>query len=337
MLCGAASVTTGFGAFAHFAGTVCLVMAVAILLDCASNGETDGACYADCDPHASATCTASASAPKCKCSEGYHGDGLKCWPDDRPSPVDLNESPELDEAGGLRWCEETGETNTKLLGLVGGLMLLSATPLLSCQAEGCSGCVGGGMPQSRERAQMSWKVYAVSAFVSIASGALGQIRIAVPMLFPVLALLGFQLAFGLMCWSRLFQGRIGPELAAYPGTVPAVSAPPAATDTPPLTPPAPPGAEYEQTSPRGDGDEHGLVLAAGSVHPALETPSRSAEGDVLNEVQPPVEFDGGGEDDMRILPAAAAAAAGAGAGGGGGGGGGGAGAGSGGGASGGAV
>ena len=248
MLCNAASVTASCGMLVQFVGTVVVAMLVAIAFNCDEHeGARAASCYESCDPHATATCAASPTAPKCVCDRGYYGDGMKCWPDGRPAPVDLNDqAPRENEAAEMQWCVEAGNITAQIVGVLGSLMLLSATPLVSCRADGCSGCVAGGAALSRERAQTSWKVYAFSTAVGAACAVLEHFRIAVPLFFAVIALLGFQLSFGMMCWSRLFQGRIDPALSAsYPQQIAARMA---GTGTPPLTPPAPPGADYGQTS-----------------------------------------------------------------------------------------
>jgi hypothetical protein len=318
MLCGAASVTATCGAFGHFAGTVCFLMLLAIVLDCDERDSRIASCYESCDRHATATCHSNPTAPKCVCDDGYFGDGIKCWPDSRPTPVDLNEEPHEIQASGMQWCEEAGKITVHIVGVLGVVTLASATPLVSCTADGCSGCFTGGAPLSRERAQMSWKVYSFSATVGAGCVALEYFRIAVPMFFGIVALLGFQLAFGLMCWSRLFQGRIGPELAAYPQQAAVLGA----TGTPPLTPPAPPGAYTEDISPGNDDVVQTVVLTDGSAYPALESPGTNSssisptevasghdggsvmdDGDVLSSQQTESEAtEGGGDDGEEILP-----------------------------------
>ena len=265
MLCNAASVTASCGMLVQFAGTVVVAMIVAIAFNCDEHeGARAASCYESCDPHATATCAASPTAPKCVCDRGYYGDGMKCWPDGRPAPVDLNDqAPRENEAAEIQWCVEAGNITAQIVGVLGSLMLLSATPLVSCRADGCSGCVAGGAALSRERAQTSWKVYAFSTAVGAACAVLEHFRIAVPLFFAVIALLGFQLSFGMMCWSRLFQGRIDPALSAsHPQQIAARMA---GTGTPPLTPPAPPGADYGQTSSFNGGHSPRSVWAPGKM------------------------------------------------------------------------
>ena len=272
MLCNAASVTASCGMLSQFVGTAVVALLVAIAFDCGDEHEDARAasCYEFCDPHATATCAASPTAPKCVCDGGYYGDGIKCWPDGRPAPVDLNDQALREtDAAGMQWCVEAGSITVQIVGVLGSLMLLSATPLVSCHADGCSGCVAGGAPLSRERAQTSWKVYAFSVVVGAGCAVLEYFRIAVPMLFAIVALLGLQLSFGMMCWSRLFQGRIDPALtASYPQQF---AAPMAGTSTPPLTPPAPPGSDYGQISSDVAGRSPRMLLAAGSDHPAQDS------------------------------------------------------------------
>lgn len=316
MFCGAASVTASFGAFGHFVGTVIVVLVMSILFDCDDKEHWRDSCSENCDRHASATCTKNPTAAQCVCDRGYYGDGFKCWPDDRPASLNLNEEP-VDDSTGMRWCEETGEPSVQIVAVLGIVMLLSATPLLSCQAEGCSGCVNSGTLSSRERARVGWKIYAVSVVVGIASASLEFFfRIPVPIL-SVFALLGFQLAFGLMCWSRLFQGRIGPDLNAYPAETAVL----ATTDTPPLTPPAPPGTENEQSSPQYADFSPEILPTAEPTHAALQlsntpdnrvlaigtTPEQEAgemleHGDVLGSQEAESAPDGNGGDDEGLLP-----------------------------------
>ncbi len=304
MLCGAASVTATCGAFSHFAGTVFVLMLLAIVLECDEHDSRAASCYESCDRHATATCLTNPTAPKCECDDGYYGDGIKCWPDDRPPPVDLNEELQQTQYSGIRWCQHAGEIIVQIAGVFGVVMLLVATPLVSCTASGCSGFITSGAPLSRERARMSWKVYSFSTTVGAGCVALEYFRVAVPMFFGIIALMGFQVAFGLMCWSRLFQGRIGPESAAYPQQT-ALDA----TGTPPLTPPAPPGAE--EISPRNDDVVQTTVLTmtaaqlnaeAARMLVAHNRRSVMDDGDVLSSQQTESGATEGRSGGEEILP-----------------------------------
>jgi hypothetical protein len=103
---------------------------------------------------------------------------------------------------------------TKVLGVLGGLLLGSATPFLSCQTQGCAGCSGNRQAHGAVRG--AWALFGFCVFGFVVCGTLGiGFHAKVPIGWAVVLVLAFNGAFGLMCTARCRSGssdtELGPE------------------------------------------------------------------------------------------------------------------------------
>jgi hypothetical protein len=113
-------------------------------------------------------------------------------------------------------CSLAGDDwlSTQVIGVMSGLLLLMATPMLSCQTVGC---VAPDNPDYGEAASCAWILYAASAvgFVGCAIAGIGY-RVEIPMVVPLALVLGFDVASAMM-WSERRDGGVfavsSPELS----------------------------------------------------------------------------------------------------------------------------
>ena len=151
--------------------------------DCGPVGECglNAECVGACDAPPGVAC----ASVRCVCSPGFQGDGYHCWvppsvaavesaPTAVSAPASMTTATYSDhssDSGGLgeAICDgerENGHVITELVGIAAALFLLSATPLLSCQSEGCAGCKGRGGSQ----AQLSWGVFSAAMGLCLVCG-----------------------------------------------------------------------------------------------------------------------------------------------------------------------
>lgn len=92
---------------------------------------------------------------------------------------------------------------TKVLGVVGAVLLGSAVPLLSSHAHSCSGCGERRDSAGARAASRAWQLYVLASFGSIVCGLLGiGFSVSIPMVAPAAITCVFNVAFGTMCWAR---------------------------------------------------------------------------------------------------------------------------------------
>ena len=142
-------------------------------------------------------------------------------------------------SGGI--CSAQRESDwvlTKFLGVLGGLLLASATPFLSCQTHGCAGC--GGDPQAQGVARGAWALFGLCVLGFVVCGTLGiGFRVEVPIGWAVVLALTFNIAFALMCTARHRSG--SSRVAAGPEGTPMIVVAAAVQPSQPSQPAAPDG------------------------------------------------------------------------------------------------
>ena len=105
--------------------------------------------------------------------------------------------PNLCSAAGPDWI------TTKVLGVIGGVLLVSATPLLSCQADRCTGCNGRREGAGAQLASRAWQLYALASSGFVVCGALGiGFSVSISMAVPAVMICAFDTAFIAMWWAR---------------------------------------------------------------------------------------------------------------------------------------
>ena len=105
--------------------------------------------------------------------------------------------PNLCSAAGPDWV------TTKVLGVVGGVLLVTATPLVSCQADGCTGCHERRERAGAQVASRAWQLYALASFGFVVCGVLGiGFSVSISMVVPTVMVCAFDTAFIAMWWAR---------------------------------------------------------------------------------------------------------------------------------------
>ncbi len=108
-------------------------------------------------------------------------------------------------SGHVNLCSAAGPDwiVTKVLGVIGGVLLVSATPLISCQAAGCAGCGERRERPGGQVALRAWQLYALASFGFVGCGILGiGFSVKISMVVPVVMTCAFDTAFIVMCWAR---------------------------------------------------------------------------------------------------------------------------------------
>ena len=134
-----------------------------------------------------------------------------------PTTIGVSSTSSASESGGVcSWQRETDWVLTKVLGVMGGLLLGSATPFLSCQTQGCAGC--GNSPQAHSAARKAWALFGLCVFGFVTCGTLGiGFHVEVPIGWAVILGLAFNGAFALMCIARC-QSATSHAMAGPEGT-----------------------------------------------------------------------------------------------------------------------
>ena len=110
-----------------------------------------------------------------------------------PLPAQQSHSLSASASGGLCDNKEAWVALTQFFGVLGGILLVSATPLLSCRSDGCAG------PKASRQLLLSWGLCAACGLLFVVCGALGLgYGVKIPMVVPVIGICCFQLAFALM-------------------------------------------------------------------------------------------------------------------------------------------
>ena len=161
---------------------------------CGANSQCQGSCPFP-GPCASVHCV---------CNSGFHGcSGVSCEGGCVPTTISpptatapsgggssvMPSSTSAPGDGPPFFCGADDWVTTKVLGMLGGLLLVGAAPLLSCQTQGCAGCVNRNLT-------IGWALYCLAALIFAACGVLGLgYEVAIPMAVPVIGTLLFDAAF----------------------------------------------------------------------------------------------------------------------------------------------
>ena len=128
-------------------------------------------------------------------------------------------------SGHVNLCSAAGPDwiTTKVLGVLGGVLLVSATPLISCQAAGCAGCGERRQRPGGQVAFRAWQLYALASFGVIICGILGiGFSMQISMVVPVVVTCAFDTTFIVMCWARVRDPQSCSNVEAASQVVPLV-------------------------------------------------------------------------------------------------------------------
>jgi hypothetical protein len=112
-------------------------------------------------------------------------------------PQEVTASPSQSASGGICDNSELWVAITKTTGVLGAILLVAATPLLSCREGSCAG------PSENQQLSRAWGIYAVCGVLFLVSGILGiGYHVKIPLVVPVGGTLLFELAFLTMLRER---------------------------------------------------------------------------------------------------------------------------------------